>query len=139
MVNSHWTLGITVTKTKNMNVEDLNVYQLAMEVGDEIYFIVEKWDKFQEWTTGKQLDDASDYIAANISEGYGRYFYKENRQFQYYSRGSQTETRTWLTKALNRSLIDIDKFKNLVQKLEFLAKMHNAYINSIDPKNSDSR
>ena len=79
-----------------MNLEDLVVYQLAMEIGDEIYFQIEKWKSFQKWTTGKQFIVAADSIAANISEGYGRYFYKENRQFQYYSGGSQTETKTWL-------------------------------------------
>ena len=93
-----------------MKLEDLIVYQLAMEIGDEIYFIVNKWDNFYKWTTGKQLVEAADSIAANISEGYGRYFYKENRQFQYYSRGSQTETITWLTKARNRKHIDEDVY-----------------------------
>ena len=68
-----------------MKLEDLIIYKMAMEIGDEVYLIVEKWDNFHKWTTGKQLIEAVDSIAANISEGYGRYFYKENRQFQYYS------------------------------------------------------
>lgn len=67
-----------------MKLEDLKVYQLAMEIGDEIYFKVDEWESFQKWTTGKQLVEAADSIAANIREGYGRYFYKENRQFQYF-------------------------------------------------------
>ena len=120
-----------------MNLNDLKVYQLAMEIGDEVYFIVEKWDKFQKWTTGKQLVDASDSIAANISEGYGRYFYKENRQFQYYARGSQTETQTWLQKAYQRNLIDKVKYSELEKKMVLLAKMHNAYIKSIGSKTND--
>lgn len=57
-----------------MKLDDLKVYQLAMEIGDEIYFKVDEWDSFQKWTTGKQLVDVADSIAANISEGYGRYF-----------------------------------------------------------------
>ncbi len=116
-----------------MKLEDLKVYQLAMEIGDEIYFMVEKWDNFQKWTTGKQLVEAADSIAANISEGYGRYFYKENRQFQYYSRGSQLETRTWLTKALGRKHIDEQSYQSLIEKLDELGKRHNAYIKSIGP------
>lgn len=114
-----------------MKLDDLKVYQLAMEIGDEIYFKVNEWDSFQKWTTGKQLVEAADSIAANISEGYGRYFYKENRQFQYYSRGSQSETITWLTKAKNRKLISDIEFDNFMIKLEELGKRHNNYIKSI--------
>lgn len=114
-----------------MKLEDLVVFQLAMEIGDEVYFQIEKWDSFQKWTTGKQLIEAVDSIAANISEGYGRYFYKENRQFQYYARGSQTETKTWLTKARNRKLIDEDTFNSFISKLNELGKRHNNYIKSI--------
>jgi four helix bundle protein len=118
-----------------MRLEDLVVYQLAMEIGDKVYLIVEKWDNFHKWTTGKQLVEAADSIAANISEGYGRYFYKENRQFQYYSRGSQTETKTWLTKAKNRNQIDGETFHSLMIKLEELGKRHNNFIKSIGQTN----
>ncbi len=114
-----------------MKLEDLIVYKLAMEIGDEVYFLVEKWESFQKWTTGKQLVEAADSIAANISEGYGRYFYKENRQFQYYSRGSQSETRTWLVKAKNRKLVDDETYNSLIEKLDELGKRHNSYIKSI--------
>ncbi|HKJ78798.1 MAG TPA: four helix bundle protein [Prolixibacteraceae bacterium] len=119
-----------------MKLEDLKVYQLAMEIGDEIYFLVEKWDNFHKWTTGKQLVEAVDSIAANISEGSGRYFYKENRQFQYYSRGSQLETRTWLTKVFQRKHIDEQTYQSLIEKLDELGKRDNAYINSIGHSSS---
>ena len=114
-----------------MKLDDLKVYQLAMEIADEIWFLVDKWDSFPKWTTGKQLVEAADSMAANISEGYGRYFYKENRQFQYFSRGSQTETITWLTKARNRKLISNEVFDDFKKRLEELGKRHNNYIKSI--------
>jgi len=120
-----------------MKLEDLIVYKLAMEIGDEIYFQIEKWDSFHKWTTGKQLVEAADSIAANISEGYGRYFYKENRQFQYFSRGSQTETKTWLTKAKNRNLINEEDYNAFILKLDELGKRHNNYIKSIGRNSND--
>jgi len=46
------------------------------------------------------LIKAVDSVAANISEGFGRYHYKEAKHFSYYSRGSLYETKTWLTKVL---------------------------------------
>ena len=114
-----------------MRLEDLVVYQLAMEIGEEVFAIVDQWDSFHKWTTGKQLIEAADSMASNISEGYGRYFYKENKQFQYYSRGSQSETRTWLQKAKNRNLIDNETHLHLILKLDELGKRHNNYIKSI--------
>ena len=117
-----------------MKLEDLVVYQLAMEIGEEVFSIVGEWENFHKWTTGKQLLEAVDSIAANISEGFGRYSYKENKQFQYYSRGSQSETKTWLQKAFNRDLLDNKKYNLLLTKLDELGKRHNRYIQSIGQK-----
>ena len=94
-----------------MKLEELNVYQLSMSIAEEIWDIVKKWDYFTKDTVGKQLVRAADSIAANLSEGFGRFFYKEERQFCYYSRGSLYETKTWLTKASNRGLINTKDFE----------------------------
>jgi four helix bundle protein len=51
-----------------MKLEELKVYQLSMEIGDEIWNVVNKWDYFQKDTVGKQLIKAADSIAANLSE-----------------------------------------------------------------------
>ena len=118
----------------SLKLEDLEVYQIAMDLADEVYELVDGWDSFPKWTTGKQLVEAADSMAANISEGYGRYFYKENRQFQYYSRGSQSETKTWLTKASRRKLISKEKYNYFMERLELLGKKHNNYIKSIGSK-----
>jgi four helix bundle protein len=94
-----------------MKLEELNGYKLSMEMAERIWEIVLKWDYFQKDTMGKQLVRAADSIAANLSEGFGRYHYKENVNFSYYSRGSLFETKTWLTKAHNRNLIPDDSFE----------------------------
>jgi four helix bundle protein len=94
-----------------MKLEELQVYQLSMTIAEEIWDIVYKWDYFTKDTIGKQLVKAVDSVAANLSEGFGRYFYKEEKLFCYYSRGSLSETRTWLTKACNRKLINVDEFE----------------------------
>ena len=93
-----------------MKLDELNVYKLSMEMAERIWEIVLKWDYFQKDTMGKQLVRAADSIAANLSEGFGRYHYKENVNFSYYSRGSLFETKTWLTKAHNRNLITDESF-----------------------------
>ena len=62
---------------------DLEVYKVAMEIGNNIWEIVDKWDFFSKDTLGKQFVRAADSMALNIAEGYGRYFYKENKNFNY--------------------------------------------------------
>lgn len=66
---------------KGLRLEDLEVYKVAMEIGDIVWGIVIKWDYFEKKTLGAQYVDAADSIALNISEGYGRFHYKENKNF----------------------------------------------------------
>ena len=59
-----------------MRLEELKVYQLAIDIGERVWVVVCKWDYFAKDTVGKQLVKSVDSIAANISEGYGRFHYK---------------------------------------------------------------
>jgi len=122
-----------------MQLEELTVYQIAMDTGEEIWNIVIQWDYFLKDTIGKQLVRASDSISANLSEGFGRYHYNENRQFSYYSRGSLYEAKTWLTKAYNRKLITDTQFHELIQTIDTIAIKLNNYINSIGRKHSNDK
>lgn len=119
-----------------MRLEELQVYQLSMELGEKIWMIVIDWNYFEKDTIGKQLVRASDSVVANLSEGFGRFFYKENKQFCYYSRGSLFETKTWLIKAKNRKLISEDLFENFAKDIDLIGKKLNSYINSIGKKSS---
>ncbi len=89
-----------------MKLEDLEIYQLAMQLGDDIWDVVIKWPYFEKIGLGKQWTEAADSIGANISEGYGRLSSRDNRRFCIIARGSLYETSTWLRKVFNRKLID---------------------------------
>jgi four helix bundle protein len=119
-----------------MNLEELKVYQLSMKLGDSCWKLVDSWNYFQKDTIGKQLVRSADSVAANLSEGYGRFHFKENRQFCFYSRGSLFETKTWLVKASNRELISNDIFDQLRNEMNEIGKMLNGYIKSIGNKNN---
>ena len=114
-----------------MQLEELNTYNLSMDLGEKIWEIVIKWDYFAKDTVGKQLVRAADSIAANLSEGFGRYHFKEAKNFGYYSRGSLFETKTWLTKAYNRKLIETSEFESFLPMIDTIGKMLNNYIKSI--------
>ena len=112
-------------------LDDLQVYQLAMDMGERNWDVVASWTYFEKDTIGKQLTRAADSVAANISEGFGRYFYKENEQFCYYSRGSLSETKTWLKKSFDRKLIEEKAYLTLADDLKPLGVKLNNYIKSI--------
>ncbi len=112
-------------------LEKLEVYQLAEMFSDKIWQIVEGWDYFKKDTIGKQITRSADSISANIAEGYGRYYYKESKQFFFYSRGSIQETKAWLSKCKRRNIIDVNKAEDLLQQAEKILAKLNAYIKFI--------
>ena len=116
-----------------MELKDLEVYKLAEQLSDIIWDIVIKWDYFPKVTVGKQMVESADSIGANIAEGYGRYHYKENKNFCYYARGSLEETKVWLRKSIRRHLLDLSEHQHLNEIIEILPKQLNAYIRSIGP------
>mgnify|MGYP002397671073 CR=1 FL=1 len=119
-------------------MEDLEIYQLALEVGEIVWAMVIKWEYFEKKTVGSQFVEAADSISANIAEGYGRYFYKDRKMFCYFSRGSLMETKNWATKSVNRSLITKAEHDILLEKLKQLHHKLNMYIkklkNNAEPK-----
>ncbi|MEA3499546.1 MAG: four helix bundle protein [Candidatus Marinimicrobia bacterium] len=113
------------------SLDDFKVYQLSMDIGEDIWKIVIKWNYFQKNTVGKQLVRSCDSISANLSEGLGRYHYKETKNFSYYSRGSLFETKTWLKKANNRNLIDDTEYNKFIDELDSIGIKINNYINTL--------
>lgn len=119
-------------------IDDLEIYRDAMELGEEVWDIVMGWEHFARDTVGKQLVRAIDSVAANLAEGYGRYHFKENQKFCFYSRGSAEESQTWIEKASRRKLVDLPNGRSLYDRLEQFKKRLNAYIRSIG-RDSSSR
>lgn len=114
-----------------MKLEELQVYQLSMSLGEEVWNIVIKWDYFAKDTMGKQMVRSVDSIPSNLSEGFGRYHYNEEKHFSYYSRGSLFESKTWITKAFNRKLILEVDFNKFIAEIDSIGIKLNKYINSI--------
>lgn len=114
-----------------IRLEDMEIYQLALDIVESVWSIVDQWDHFPKSTIGKQFVEASDSISANIAEGYGRYFYKDRKAFCYYSRGSLMETKNWAFKSLKRNLLDQNEYDTLIAKLQVLHYKLNTYIKKL--------
>ncbi|RZK65645.1 MAG: four helix bundle protein [Pedobacter sp.] len=120
-------------------IEDLEVYMLAENLSNEIWDITTTWDFFAKDTIGKQICRAADSISANIAEGYGRFHFKENKNFCYYSRGSILETKSFLRKMRHRGLVNEEIYTQLFAKLETVHIKLNAYIKYIGKGQSGTK
>ena len=109
-----------------------------MDIAEKIWLIVREWSFFEKDTVGKQLVRAIDSVAANLSEGFGRFHYKEKKNFSYYSRGSLYEAKTWVVKARNRKLITEKDFSVIKDEINLIGKMLNNYIKSIGQYDSNN-
>ena len=56
-----------------MKLEDLDIYNISMEIGDEVWFSVVEWENLAKYSIGQQIVSCTDSIAANIAEGSNRY------------------------------------------------------------------
>ena len=117
-----------------MTLEELEVYQIALQISDlawDIYLALPKDLKF---STNQQFLDSSDSIGANIAEGYGRFHYKDSLKFYYNARGSLYEADYWLNRLKKRKLVE-DKLYKKQQSLIDTEKLKlNNFINSIKSK-----
>jgi len=93
---------------------------------------------FAKDTVGKQIVRSADSISSNITEGYGRFHYKENKNFCYFGRGSILETKGWLKKSKNRNLISETQFSELFEKLQMDHLKLNAYLKFIGKSNPEA-
>jgi four helix bundle protein len=122
-------------RKQSLPLKELTVYKEAHAIGLSVWEIVNTWNYFNTETLGKQFVRAADSISLNISEGYGRYHYKENKQFCYYSRGSLFETAECLIKAKERNLLNEEQYTKLSTSLKQLRYKLNRYIASIGVQN----
>lgn len=112
-----------------MKLEDLEIYNLSMDLSDRIWAAIGRWDYFAKDTIGKQWCRAADSVSANISEGFGRNSYRDARSFYYIARGSLYESKTWLDKSMRRELISETFHEDLLAAHNVLGIKLNRFIN----------
>lgn len=114
---------------------DLQVYLMAVELSDKAWEIYVKLGWENKKVIGFQFVSATDSVAANIAEGYGRYHYLDRIKFYYNSRGSLLETKHWILSLYKRKMINKNEFDDFLSKANALHWELNKYIKSCYPKN----
>jgi four helix bundle protein len=95
--------------------EKLIIWQKAMDIGEDLSLIADKFPKKEIFNLASQLRRSVDSIALNISEGAIGQSNPEQRKFIGYSIRSLAEVVTCLHKAKRRKYInelEFDKFYN---------------------------
>ena len=90
---------------KHIQLEDLEIYQLARELSKIGWKAYEQFDWQTKKVIGDQFITATDSVGANIAEGYGRYHYLDRIKFLYNSRGSLLEAIHWMSLLKERNLV----------------------------------
>lgn len=114
-----------------MKLEDLKLYQECLDFEQKIWDIVNQWEGFNKDTVGKPFLQSADAISGNIASGYGRYNFKDKKHYCYISRGYLLKTKGWLIKSKERELIGAEESEELLEFVEKIHRMLNAYIRSI--------
>ena len=111
-------------------VYELDVYKLAEELSDLIWYAYDTWSQKLQRSIGYQILRSADSIAANLAEGYGRYTPADRKLFYRYARGSFEETKAWLRKLIRRKVLQENEIAQYTQIIDTLGPKLNAFIKS---------
>jgi four helix bundle protein len=115
------------------SLEDLKIYQVAIEISDTSWNIYCEIPKRLNDLSG-QFIRASDSIGANIAEGYGRGTFKDRKHFLIIARGSLKECMYWLNLLIKRNLISVETGQKMQSLLDLESIMIMGYIKYLNSK-----
>jgi four helix bundle protein len=120
-------------------VEELLVYQKALEAGDEVSAILKRQTFEKDIRLRSQLGASSERVASLMSEGFAQ---KTDRHFAHYlytSRGSSSETRTQLRVALRRGHITDVELNRLSTRYNEIERMLTGLIKHLNREDRRQR
>lgn len=119
---------------KYLKLNDIEAYKLSFRLSNHVWGLVINWSLLAQKTIGEQFVRASDSVAANIAEGFGRYGKKEKTRFYRISYASVIECLDWNEKARVRNLITKEEYDYIFNELQKLPKSINSLIKYTNEK-----
>jgi len=114
------------------SLEELLAWQKAREVRKKISLLSKSFPDKEKYKLKDQIIRSSRSVSANIAEGYGRFYFKENILFCRRARGSLIETLDHLYCALDEEYINEEQFseyKNLIMENTRIINGYLRYLN----------
>jgi four helix bundle protein len=113
---------------------DLEVWKKSRDLKKKISILVKTFPSEEKYRLNDQIIRSSRSVTANISEGYGKYTYKETKQFCIHSRGSLNETLNHLIDAFDEEYISKEQLISFKSEIEECARLLNGYISYLKKK-----
>ncbi len=107
---------------------DLEVWKKGRELKNEIFQLVKLFPPEEKYRLADQLIRSSRSVTANVSEGHGRFSFKDQLHFCIQSRGSLSETYNHLIDAMDCSYITAEQLDYYKTKIDGVGKLLNGYI-----------
>jgi four helix bundle protein len=102
--------------------QDLEIWQLAIEIADELFDLADELEKKKLFRFAEQLRAAGMSMSNNIAEGSGSSSNKEFKQFLNVARRSTFENANILILLHRRNLITDESLERLLDKLDHLCR-----------------
>jgi four helix bundle protein len=120
-------------------VEELQVYQKAIDACDVVSAILRREDFQKDPRLRNQLADSSGAVPALIADGFPQSTDRYFAQFLYRARGESCETRTHLRVAKGRQYIDEGELLALCDRYNEIEKMLTGFIRHLERENRRHR
>ena len=111
--------------------QDLQIWQMSIEIGDELFDIADELEKKKLYRFAEQLRGSGLSMSNNISEGSGSTSKKEFNQFLNIARRSLFENANVIIVLHRRRLINETKMNNLLSKLDHLSRKITSFKNTL--------
>jgi four helix bundle protein len=111
--------------------EDLNVWQEAMLLADEVYAMSRHFPKEELYGLTQQIRRSVVSVASNIAEGSGRHNYGEFYQFVGIASGSLAELKTQLLITKNAYPQFSENIISVIKRIDTVGKMLNGLKKSL--------
>lgn len=116
--------------------ETLEVWRESRRLKLKVYQLIKKYPIDEKYELISQTRRAVRSVAANIAEGHGRYYFKENISFCRKSRGSLSELLNHLIDAVDSGDIDDENLLEYRSDIDKVGKMLNGYIRYLQTQSS---
>lgn len=119
--------------------EDLECYQLALEVMVKIHAFSKTLPPDEKFDLYAQIRRSSKNVTGNIGEGYGRYHYLDSLRFYAIARGELNETLARLIDARVLDYIVQTEFETLYELIRKAEQTLNGYMNFVRRQRAGSQ
>jgi four helix bundle protein len=116
------------------NYRDLDVWKMAVDLVEKIYFVTEDYPKKEQYRLVDQLCRAVVSVPSNIAEGSKRHTTREYIRFIGIAQGSLAEVETQIIISERLRYVSHEVLQDILQRTQLLGKKLHALSNALEKK-----